>query len=503
MITIGTPTLQAGRLLDRVTACDPLGSDGNGEDAMRFEDYRRHDAVGLAALVAKGEVSPGELLETAVTRMAEVNPKVNAVTLDLAERARKELPSTPTEGALSGVPFLLKDLGAGLAGTATTSGSAVFKDNVPQADSPLTTAYKAAGLVIFGKTNTPEFGLTPVTESALFGPCRNPWDLSRTSGGSSGGAAAAVAAGILPAAHASDGGGSIRIPAAACGLFGLKPSRGRVSFAPNGEGWGGASAMHAVTRSVRDSAVLLDIACRPQPGDPYYLDAPATPFAGEVGRAPRKLRIGFTTAGLAAPILDTEVIQAVKDAARLCESLGHAVEEVSLPGDLAAMQLGAGNVIGASVAATLDAEGKRRGRPVEEGEVEPLTWITLQRGKGVTGSDYVQGLAAIHAYGRAMAGLFATYDVVLMATLGGPAIPVGYLYEDLRQFAPRLFAFMPNTQAFNNTGQPAMSVPLAWNAEGLPLGLQFVGRMADEATLFRLAGQLEAASPWFDRVAPL
>lgn len=470
---------------------------------MKFEDYRRQDAVGLASLVAKGAVSAGELLETAVARMAQVNPAVNAVTLDLADQARKVAAHRPEGGPLGGVPFLLKDLGAAMAGIPTTSGSAVFKANVPQADSALTTAYRRAGLVIFGKTNTPEFGLTPVTESTLLGPCRNPWDLSRTSGGSSGGAAAAVAAGILPAAHASDGGGSIRIPAAACGLFGMKPSRGRVSFAPLGEGWGGASAQHAVTRSVRDSAVLLDIACRPQPGDPYYLDAPAAAFAGEVGRAPGKLRIGFTTAGLAAPILDSEVIQAVKDAARLCESLGHTVEEVDLPGDLAAMQFGAGNVIAASVAATLDAEGKRRGRPVEEAEVEPLTWSTVRRGRGVSGSDYVQGLAAIHAYGRAMAGLFATYDVLLLATLGGPAIPVGWLYEDPRQFAERLFAFMPNTQAFNNTGQPAMSVPLAWNAEGLPIGLQFVGRMADEATLFRLAAQLEEASPWFDRVAPL
>jgi amidase len=470
---------------------------------MKFEDYRREDAVGLASLVAKGAVSAGELLETAVARMAQVNPAINAVTLDLADRARKVAGRRPEGGPLGGVPFLLKDLGAAMAGIPTTSGSAVFKANVPKADSALTTAYRRAGLVIFGKTNTPEFGLTPVTESTLLGPCRNPWDLSRTSGGSSGGAAAAVAAGILPAAHASDGGGSIRIPAAACGLFGMKPSRGRVSFAPLGEGWGGASAQHAVTRSVRDSAVLLDIACRPQPGDPYYLDAPASPFAGEVGRAPGRLRIGFTTAGLAAPIRDSEVIQAVKDAARLCESLGHTVEEVDLPGDLAAMQFGAGNVIAASVAATLDAEGKRRGRPVEETEVEPLTWSTVRRGRGVSGSDYVQGMAAIHAYGRAMAGLFATYDVLLLATLGGPAIPVGWLYEDPRQFAERLFAFMPNTQAFNNTGQPAMSVPLAWNAEGLPIGLQFVGRMADEATLFRLAAQLEEASPWFDRTAPL
>ncbi|MDO8380417.1 amidase [Phenylobacterium sp.] len=469
---------------------------------MKFDEYRQHDAVGLAGLVAKGEVSAGELLETAVERMGQVNPALNAVTLDLADFGRKEA-AAKLEGPLAGVPFLLKDLGATLAGTVTSSGSALLKDNVAAADSALTTAYRQAGLVIFGKTNTPEFGLMPITESAFLGPCRNPWDVSRTPGGSSGGAASAVAAGIVPAAHASDGGGSIRTPASACGLFGMKPSRGRVSFAPLGEGWGGASIQHAVTRSVRDSALLLDIACRPQPGDPYYLDAPATPYAQEVGRAPGKLRIGFTTAALASDALDPECVQAVLDAARLCESLGHTVEEVSVPGNLAAMQQGAGDVIAASVAATFDAEAQRRGRPVAEDEVEMLTWGMYRRGTGVSGGTYVRGLAAIHAYGRAVAGLFETYDVLLLSTLGTPPIPIGHLTEDLRAFTERLFKFMPNTQAFNNTGQPAMTVPLAWSKGGLPIGLQFVGRMAGEATLFRLAGQLETAKPWFDRVAPI
>lgn len=470
---------------------------------MKFEDYRRHDAVGLAGLVAKGEVSASELLETAVTRMAQVNPAVNAVTMDLTEWGRAEVKREPTPGPLAGVPFLLKDLGAQLAGSATSSGSAVFKDQVAATDSAIVTSYKQAGLVIFGKTNTPEFGLMPVTEPTLLGPCRNPWDVSRTPGGSSGGAASAVAAGIVPAAHASDGGGSIRTPASACGLFGMKPSRGRVSFAPMGEGWGGASIQHAVTRSVRDSAVLLDAVCRPQPGDPYFLAPPERPFAGEVGREPGKLAIGFTTAALASEALDPECKAAVLDAARLCESLGHVVEEVTVPGNLAAMQQAAGDVIGASIAATLEAEGDRRGRPVGEDEVELLTWAMYQRGKGVAGSTYVRGLAAIHAYGRAVAGLFERYDVLLLSTLGSPAIPIGYLTEDLRQYTPRLFAFMPNTQAFNNTGQPAMSVPLAWSRGGLPIGLQFVGRMGEEAGLFRLAGQLEQARPWFDRVAPL
>ena len=471
---------------------------------MNFEDYRRHDAVGLAGLVAEGQVSAAELLETAVARMAEVNPKINAVTMDLTEWGRQDVRRPLWSGPLAGVPFLLKDLGAQRAGAPTRSGSAVFKDATAAADSAITAAYKEAGLVIFGKTNTPEFGLMPVTESRLLGPCRNPWDLSRTPGGSSGGAAAAVAAGVVPAAHASDGGGSIRTPASACGLFGLKPSRGRVSFAPTGEGWGGASIQHAVTRSVRDSAALLDVVCGPQPGDPYFLARPEVPFAEMVGRDPGKLAIGFTTAGLASGAIDSECAAAVLDAARLCEGLGHFVEETSLPGDLAAMQRGAGDVIAASIAATLDAEGERRGRPVAEDEVEPMTWLTYQRGKKVTGAAYVRGLAAIHAYGRAVAGLFQRYDVLLLSTLGSPAIPVGHLTENPAEYVERLFAFMPNTQAFNNTGQPAMTVPLAWSARGgLPIGMQFVGRMGEEALLLSLAGQLEQARPWFDRTAPI
>ena len=470
---------------------------------MKFEDYRSHDAVGLAGLVAKGEVSAGEVLEAAVARMVAVNPAVNAVTLDLAERARKVASAKLPEGPLAGVPYLLKDLGAALEGVITSGGSRMTKDAVAPADSALVAAYQAAGLVIFGKTNTPEFGLMPVTESQHLGVCRNPWDTNRTSGGSSGGAASAVAAGIVPAAHASDGGGSIRIPAAACGLFGLKPSRGRVSFSPAGEGWAGASAQHAVTRSVRDSAVLLDVACQPQSGDPYYLSPPATPYAQEVGRAPGRLRIGFTTVGMAAPINDQDVIAGVTSTAKLCENLGHSVEEVILPGDFAAMQMGAGNAIAASVVASIEAEAARRGRPIEQDEIEPLTWAMFRRGQSVSGGDYVRGLAAIHAYGRAMAGLFETYDVLLLATLGGPAIPVGYLTEDSNRGTERLFEFMPNTQAFNNSGQPCISMPLAWSAGGLPLGILFVGRMAVEATLFRLAAQIEQATPWFDRVAPL
>ncbi len=467
---------------------------------MNFEDYRAQDATGLAALVAGGEVSAGELLDAAVARMAEVNPQINAVTLDLTQRARSE---AQADGPLAGVPFLLKDLGAAMAGTVTSRGSRMFAHSTAAADSALTAAYRAAGLSIFGKTNTPEFGLWPVTESELLGVCRNPWDLSRTPGGSSGGAAAAVAAGIVPAAHATDGGGSIRTPAACCGLFGLKPSRGRVSFSPGGEGWAGASIPHAVTRSVRDSAALLDVACRPQPGDPYFLAPPEEPFARDVDRDPGVLRIAFSTAAMQAPALDPECAGAVREAAQLCEDLGHRVEEAAIPGDVMAMQAAAGVVISASIAAELDAEAERRGRPVEDADVEALTMMTYRRGKAVDAASYVRRIQALHAYARAQAALFEAYDVLLLSTLGSPAIPIGWITEQPQLIGERLFAFMPNTQAFNNTGQPAMTVPLAMSRSGLPIGVQFVARMGAESTLLRLAGQLERASPWFNRTAPL
>ena len=467
---------------------------------MDFNDYRRHDAVGLAALVARREVSGTELLATATARMAEVNPKINAVVQDLTSTARTQ---TAEPGPFSGVPFLVKDLGISLAGTPTTGGSKLFETTVATADSALGAAYRGAGLTIFGKTNTPEFGLWPFTESDLYGACRNPWDLTRTPGGSSGGASAAVAAGIVPAAHASDGGGSIRIPASCCGLFGLKPSRGRVSFAPVGEGWGGASTHHAVTRSVRDSAALLDVACRPQPGDPYFLAPPERPYVEEVAREPGRLRIAFMAGAMQAPALDPECEAAVRDAAQFCASLGHDVEEATIPGDVAAMAGAASYVISASIAAMLDAEAQRRGRPIAEGEIEAMTMGTYRRGQGVPATAYVQGLTALHAYTRAEAQLFESFDSLMLSTLGTPPIPVGWTFEDPKQLTQRLFSFMPNTQAFNNTGQPAMSVPLAWSASGLPIGVQFVARMGDEATLIRLAGQLEQARPWFDRVAPL
>jgi amidase len=471
--------------------------------AITEDDYLAQDAIALAGHIAGGRLTAVEALEAALARSDKVNPKINAITLDLAERARRELAAKTPTGPLAGVPFLLKDLGPKLAGTATTDACKLYADDIAETDSPLTALYKAAGLTIFGKTNTPELGLEPVTEPAMFGPTRNPWDLLRSSGGSSGGAAAAVAAGIVPAAHASDGGGSIRIPASCCGLFGLKPSRGRVSYAPKDEGWGGFSCGHVVSHSVRDSAVLLDIAGHPVAGDPYSTAPPAEPFLTAAGRDPAPLRIAFTTAAFSSPGLDPECAQAVRAAADLCESLGHRVEEADPPIDRGALA-SAGVVIAASVAADLDTVALKRGRPIAEDEVEPVTWSSYQRGRTITGSAYIQALRIAHGLGRTVARFFGGYDILICSTLGSPAIPVGYLRGeplDLAGYTNRLFAFMPNTQAFNVTGQPAASIPLAMSQGGLPIGVQFVARQGEDALLFSLAGQLERAAPWAGRRA--
>jgi Asp-tRNA(Asn)/Glu-tRNA(Gln) amidotransferase A subunit family amidase len=468
---------------------------------MTEDEYLARDAVGLGELIDAREISASEALEAALGRLAKVNSRINAVTQDLSERARREARATSTSGPLAGVPYLLKDLGQTLAGTATTQSCKLYRDEIADADSALTAAYRAAGLVIFGKTNTPEIGLEPVTEPAMFGPTRNPWDLSRTSGGSSGGAAAAVAAGIVPAAHASDGGGSIRIPASCCGLFGLKPSRGRVSFAPKDEGWGGFSTAHAITRSVRDSAVLLDIGCLPQPGDPYWTAPPMRPFAEAAATDPAPLRIAFTSAAFSSDAIEPRCAEAVRAAARLCERLGHHVEEATPPIDRVALS-GTGVVVSASIAADFDAIAERRGRPIGEDELEPLTFGTYQRGRAVSGSTYLRALRALHGLGRVIGGFFERYDILISSTLGSSAIPIGALHGeplDLEGYAQRLFAFMPNTQIFNVTGQPAASIPLAWSREGLPIGVQFTARHSEEALLLSLAGQLERAAPWAGR----
>ncbi len=472
---------------------------------MNAAEYQSLDAVGLADLVARREVSAGEVLDAAMARLHQVNPKINAVILDREAEARAAIAEGLPAGPFAGVPFLIKDITTQMRGAPTTSGSRVFAHDVAPADSALVALYRKAGFVLFGKTNTPEFALVGITEPELFGATLNPWSLGRTCGGSSGGAAAAVAAGIAPAAQASDGGGSIRIPASCCGLFGLKTSRGRVSMAPLGESWGGLSVLHAETRSVRDSAAILDISCAPQPGDPYFIAPPATPFAAEVGRDPGKLRIGMLLCNLLGGPLEGEVADAVAEAGRLCESLGHTVEEVRPPTDLSALTPAALTIIATAVVNSLDTEAERRGRPIAQDEVEWVTWTLYEQGKAFTARQYLQAVRATHAMARATAPFFERYDMMLLSTLGRLPLPIGLLNDgpgDLDALVAKFYDFGPNTQLFNVTGQPAMSTPLAWSREDIPIGIQFAGRFGDEATLLRLAGQLEQARPWAARRPP-
>ena len=474
---------------------------------MRFDEYRSQDALGLAMLVARGEVTAAELLETARERMAAVNGQINAVTVDLSDRAGAAAEAGLPQGPLAGVPFLIKDISAQIQGVPTAAGSRVFADAAPAvADSAIVASYRAAGLNLLGKTNTPEFGLAPVTEPVLTGPCRNPWNLDRTPGGSSGGSAAAVAAGIVPAAHASDGGGSIRIPAACCGLVGLKPSRGRVSQSPAGEGWGGLTVQHAVTRSVRDCALLLDIASGPRTGDPYALPRPTTPFLDETTRTPGKLRIAFTTGNLMISGSNPACVAAVERTIRLCEELGHEVVEAKPEVEYDEMSQALGLLVGASIGATLENEAERRGLPIRRAEVENLTWLLYCNALGRRCYEVMQAQMVVNTFARRWAAFFEHYDVFVLPTLGEQPIAIGHLdtdAADLNPYVERINRFIPNTQPFNVGGQPSMSLPMHWSDEGLPTGVQIAAGIGEEATLFRLAGQIEAAAPWFHRTPPL
>jgi Asp-tRNA(Asn)/Glu-tRNA(Gln) amidotransferase A subunit family amidase len=398
------------------------------------------------------------------------------------------------------VPFLLKDINASMKGVPTSGGSRPFASIPAPHDSETVVRYRKAGLVILGKTNTPEFGLNLSTEPALFGATRNPWNLEHSAGGSSGGAAAAVASGMVPVAHASDGGGSIRIPSSACGVFGLKPTRGRISAGPDaGEGWGGLSTQHVVSRSVRDSAVFLDIAAGPASGDPYWAEPPTTSFLSATGREPKHLKIAVSFSTPNGVPVDPACIAATRAAARLCESLGHSVEEAYPTYAFEDMRLAAATVICANIAARLDLLAQTRGKAIAEDEVEPLTWICYQGGKLATASDYAAGIRALHGVGRQVAPFFDTYDILLTPVLAKPPIKLGVANthsKDSEAFVEVVKTYSPFCQLFNVTGQPAMSVPLHWTDNGLPVGLHFAAKYGAEALLFSLAAQLERAKPW-------
>jgi amidase len=467
----------------------------------------RLDATAQAALVARGDVTPLDLVEAAIARAERVNGPLNAIVTPLYERARAAAAGPLPDGPFRGVPFLLKDLQAALAGVRMTSGSRSLADFVAPIDTELVRRHKTAGLVIIGKTNTPELGILPVAEPQIFGPARNPWNLDRTPGGSSGGSAAAVAAGIVPMAHANDGGGSIRIPASCCGLFGLKPTRGRISYAPLlGDVMNGLVVEHAVTRSVRDSARLLDCTAGPAPGDPYVAPPSPRPFADEVGRPPGRLRIAWTDVPPIPASIDPACREAVRDAVRLCEELGHEVEEAapSLPGDLIYDVFIRMWVAG--VAWSVDGIAQMTGRAPTSDAFEPLTWAIYLRGREIRASEYLAAVTVLQRIARQVAQFFGTHDVWLTPTIAQPPIAVGQLdgsSDDVDATLRRAAEFVPFTALFNATGQPAMNVPLHWSEEGLPIGVQFAARYGDEATLFRLAAQLEEARPWADRTPPV
>jgi Asp-tRNA(Asn)/Glu-tRNA(Gln) amidotransferase A subunit family amidase len=468
-----------------------------------FADYERYDALGLADLVRRKQVTPAELLEAAIARVESRNKAVNAVVMALYDHGRAAIAAGLPDGPFRGVPFLLKDLTASLAGVPATRGSRFFADSPPAAaDSEHVARLKRAGLVIYGRTNTCELGLSLTCEPQLHGPTRNPWDLTRISGGSSGGAAAAVGARMLPMAHATDGFGSIRAPAACCGLVGLKPTRARNTMAPyTGEGLGGLSAEHAVTLTVRDCAALLDATCGAGPGDPYVAPAPERSFLQEVATAPGRLRIAFTTAAPNGVEIDAEPRRVLLETARLCADLGHAVEETDPDVDRAAVVPTFLTLAAANTVVNL-ASHPSKGRPARADEVEAVTWATGEMGTRIAAADYVRATQAAHRLGRQMAAFHRQHDVLLTPGLATLPPRLGWLdmtMQDVDEYWRRVFAFSPFTVWFNLTGQPAMMLPIGSSEHGLPVAVQLVARYGDEATLFRLAAQLETSRPWIDR----
>jgi amidase len=472
---------------------------------MSFKEYGAYDALGLAELVRTKQVSAQELLDEAVMRTERVDPDINAVVVRHEDYAQRQIDNGLPDAPFTGVPFLLKDLEL-LDGTRTTFGANLYKDSVADHTGTLAQRFLNAGLMIFGKSASPEFGLMPTTECRLHGPTRNPWNLDHSSGGSSGGAAAAVAARILPVAHASDGGGSIRIPAAACGVFGLKPTRARNPLGPDkAEGWGGFSCGHVVSISVRDSAAMLDAVHGPEPTSPYMAPAPERPFLDEVGRDPGRLRIFFTDKSPYGDAIDPEIAAAVRDVAKMLGGLGHHVEERApvLPTDPA---LVISAIVAANTAATVRLAEQKFGRAMTWDDFEKLTLGSAHNARKASAVDYVAALQNAFQISRSVTDFFADCDIFLAPTLCLPPVRIGEIdtmADNLGQIPPLLRRYMPGTSMANMSGQPSMSVPLAWNGTGLPLGMMFTARFGDEATLLRLAAQLETERPWKDRRPPV
>src|SRR5215813_1905490 len=451
-----------------------------------FAEFERYDAIGLATLVRDKQISASELLDAAIERVESRNAAVNAVVSRLYDEARRAIEAGLPDGPFTGVPFLLKDIGATLAGTATTLGSRMFATFVADHDSELVARYRRSGLAIFGKTNTPEFGIVSTTEPQLFGPTKNPWNLAHSPGGSSGGAAAAVASGMVPAAHGNDGGRTIRIPASCCGLFGLQPTRARTPMGPDvGEGWGGMAVSHAITRTVRDSAALLDATSGPDVGDPYWAPPPTRPFLDEVGVDPGRLRIGYTTATPDGDPGHPDCVAAAEHAARLCASLGHEVTETGWPGFTPEVGATIGTIITAAASWIIRYWIRRVGREPDGDEIEPLNRALWQAGERVTAAQWLTAMEDAQRFSRRVARFLTGFDAFLTPTMSTPPLPIGAMAATPDD-PWRSLEISGQTVRYagvvaNLTGNPAMSVPLCWNDDGLPVGVHFLGRYGDEA----------------------
>jgi Asp-tRNA(Asn)/Glu-tRNA(Gln) amidotransferase A subunit family amidase len=469
--------------------------------------YDDHDAVGIAELIRNREVTADEVLEEAIARIETRNPVVNALVRTMFDEAKRTVDEGVPQGPLAGVPLLLKDLRATYGGVPTTSGSRYFLDNVAPHDSELVARYKRAGMVILGKTNTPEFGGAPTTEGSLYGATRNPWNLEHSAGGSSGGAAAAVASGMVPLAHGSDGGGSVRIPAGCCGLFGFKATRGVNPSGPDfGEAWNGLSAEHVITRTVRDSAVVLDASSGAAPGDPYCAPHYDSSFGAEVGRDPGRLRIAVQTSTAAGTPAHADCRDAVEDVARLLEDLGHEIVEAKPTYDAAAAGGAFRLVIASNVNAALAQHERRTGRPPGPDDLENINRILADEAARASASDFVEATWALHRVGRDVAPFFDDHDILLAPTVSAPPVRLGYLditSTDVEDYLVKVFSWIPFTALANQAGLPSMSVPLVWNTDGLPIGTCFTAGFGRDGLLFRLAAQLEAARPWFHRRPPM
>lgn len=455
------------------------------------------DAIGTAELIRDKEISAREVTEAAIRRIEERNGALNAVVATRFEQALEEVDAGLPEGPLAGVPILIKDLGMNVAGLPCTRGSRLFADHVPTRDSELVARYRRAGMVVLGMTNSPEFGLNASTEPQLFGATRNPWHAERSPGGSSGGAAAAVASGMVPVAHGSDGGGSIRIPSAMCGLFGLKPSRGRVSPAPSPSLLSGpVSVHHALTTTVRDSALLLDIASSPLPGDAFAAPTPDAPFSA-AHDGPGRLRIGMTTEVRGGPVTDPQISAAVRRAADLLVELGHEVVEIAAPHDPGIAGVTGGSLMGVEFTVSAQERLAELGRELRDDDVEPFTRVLMEHYASMSATELNRAQRRAQQIGWEVGRTFEKVDVLLTPTIAMRTPPLGLLDttspETMYEHGS---AFATWTSVFNVTGMPAMSVPFGVDDDGLPVGVQFAADLGREGRLLTLAAQLEQAAPW-------